>query len=202
MPTSRQLFESSGALKSGHFVFTTGLHSNQYVDKDLALSPSVSARIHGWNIAREFVGRDIEVVVSPAEGAIALGARVADALTDLENREILFGVLRKDSDSPYGFTFRSSGADWASGKKILVVEDVLTTGTSARNAVGAVRAAGAEVTGLAAFANREGITAQMLGVPELFILLDVPAQSWSAENCPLCFAGKPIDTILGHGSKK
>ncbi len=202
MPSSRELFDSSGALTHGHFIFTNGRHSDRYVDKDRALAPSVAARVHAWNIAHAFAGRGIEVVISPAEGAIALGARVADALTDLDGHEVFFAILKKDAESPHGFSFRSTGADWVAGKRALIVEDVLTTGGSARKAVGATRAVGAEVVALAAFANRESVTAGDLGVPELFTLLHIPTLSWPPERCPLCQAGVPITETLGHGKQK
>jgi orotate phosphoribosyltransferase len=80
-----------------------------------------------------------------------------------------------------------------------VVEDVLNTGGSVRQAVAAVRAAGGEVVAVAALCNRGGVTAADLGVPAVVALVELSLDSWDAPACPLCRDGVPIDTRIGKG---
>jgi len=81
-----------------------------------------------------------------------------------------------------------------------VVEDILTTGGSARTVVLAVERAGGSVAGGAALCHRGGVTADLLGAPELYCLASVPLESWAAEECPLCARGVPVNTRLGKGA--
>lgn len=86
------------------------------------------------------------------------------------------------------------------GKRVLVVEDVLTTGGSAREVIEAVRALDGEVVGLGVLCNRGGITAEDVGgVPELFALVNVKLDAWDEAECPLCAKGVPINTDVGKG---
>lgn len=88
------------------------------------------------------------------------------------------------------------------GKKVLVVEDILTTGGSVKKTVEAVRAIGGEVAGVAALCNRGGVTAEDIGdVPELFSLVNITLESWEASECPLCAQGVPINTSVGKGKE-
>ncbi|MEI6499047.1 MAG: phosphoribosyltransferase family protein [bacterium] len=99
------------------------------------------------------------------------------------------------------FVFKRGYGDLvAGGKKVLVVEDVLTTGSSVKKVVEAVRAIGGEVVGVAALCNRGAVTAKDIGdVPELFSLMNISMESWDASECPLCAAGVPINTTVGKG---
>jgi orotate phosphoribosyltransferase len=83
---------------------------------------------------------------------------------------------------------------------VLVVEDILTTGGSARLVVEAVAAAGGTVVGVGALCNRGGVSAQQIGAPVLFSLSTVPMESFAAEECPLCAAGVPVNTRVGKGA--
>lgn len=95
---------------------------------------------------------------------------------------------------------RGYGEIVADGKKVLVVEDVLTTGASVTKTVQAVRAIGGEVVAVAALCNRGKVTAEDIGnVPELFSLFDLPLKTYEANACPLCAAGVPVDTSAGKG---
>ena len=86
------------------------------------------------------------------------------------------------------------------GKKVLVVEDILTTGGSAKKVVEAVRACGGEVVGLGVLCNRDNVKAEDVGdVPELFALTNVQMESWPEKECPLCIEGVSINTEVGKG---
>jgi orotate phosphoribosyltransferase len=87
------------------------------------------------------------------------------------------------------------------GKRVLAVEDVLTTGKSLKQVVDLAQAHGGHVIGAGAICNRGGITAEELGSPFLRSVFDVPLLSWGAEDCPLCKDHVPVNTKLGHGAK-
>ncbi|MBI2343801.1 MAG: phosphoribosyltransferase [Deltaproteobacteria bacterium] len=86
-------------------------------------------------------------------------------------------------------------------RRVLVVEDVLTTGGSVRQVVDAVRRVGGIPVGVSALCNRGGVTIESLAVPTLHALLSLILESWPAQDCPLCRRGIPINTSLGKGGK-
>jgi orotate phosphoribosyltransferase len=87
------------------------------------------------------------------------------------------------------------------GRKVLIVEDVLTTGGSVRKVIELAKNLKAHVAGVGALCNRGGITQESLQVPLFFPLLTVDLASWSAEECPLCKKGVPINTQVGKGKE-
>ncbi len=97
------------------------------------------------------------------------------------------------------FIFKRGYGKLVKGKRVLVVEDILNTGGSADRVVKCVREAGGEVVGLGAICNRGGVSAEQLGVPKLFALLNVSLDAYEPEKCPLCKAGVPINEEVGHG---
>ena len=180
-------FRRTGALLEGHFVLTSGLHSAQYLQCALVLQHPSEAEAFGRAIAERFAGQRVETVVAPAIGGIIIGWEVARALgvrsiwTEREAGEM---TLRR------GFTVRP-------GEKILVVEDVITTGGSTRETIETLRAAGALVVGAASIIDRSGGRADV-GVPRVALAtLEVPAVAPDA--CPQCAAGVPA---VKPGSRK
>jgi orotate phosphoribosyltransferase len=176
----RALFRQSGALLEGHFRLSSGLHSNGYLQSALVLQyPDTAARLADalTEVAR---GWAPEAVVSPALGGVVIGHEMGRALgvrAMFVERQDARLLLRR------GFTI-------APGERILVVEDVVTTGLSTRETIETVRASGGEVVGAAALVNRSGGRAE-LGVP-LASLLDMDLPTWDAETCPLCAKGVPV----------
>jgi orotate phosphoribosyltransferase len=176
----RALFRQSGALLEGHFRLSSGLHSNGYLQSALVLQyPDTAARLADalTEVAR---GWAPEAVVSPALGGVIIGHEMGRALgvrAMFVERQDARLLLRR------GFTI-------APGERILVVEDVVTTGLSTRETIETVRASGGEVVGAAALVNRSGGRAE-LGVP-LASLLDMDLPTWDAETCPLCAKGVPV----------
>ena len=86
------------------------------------------------------------------------------------------------------------------GRRVLVVEDVLTTGGSAKKVVELARAAGGKVIGLGVLCNRGGVTPHDVGdVPQLFALTNIPLEVWMEGDCPLCKQGVPVNTDIGKG---
>jgi orotate phosphoribosyltransferase len=180
-------FRRTGALLEGHFVLTSGLHSTKYLQCALVLQYPAEAESFGRAIAERFRGQNVETVVAPAIGGIIIGWEVARALgvrsiwTEREEGRM---ILRR------GFTVRP-------GEKVLVVEDVITTGGSTRETIEAMRVAGALVVGAASIIDRSGGRSDV-GVPRVALAtLDVPALAPAA--CPQCEAGVPA---IKPGSRK
>jgi orotate phosphoribosyltransferase len=180
-------FRRTGALLEGHFILSSGLHSTNYLQCALVLQHPPEAEAFGRALAARFAGARIETVAAPAIGGIIIGWEVARALgvrsiwTEREGGRM---TLRR------GFAVRP-------GESVLVVEDVVTTGGSTREAIEALREAGARVVGAASIIDRSGGRADV-GVPrQSLATLDVPAHDPSA--CHLCAEGVPA---VKPGSRK
>lgn len=173
------LFESTGALLRGHFRLSSGLHSEVYLQCALILQHPTHAAELGARLAAAFRGAAVEAVIAPAIGGILVAHEVARALgvrglfTEREDGQMR---LRR------GFTLRA-------GERVLVVEDVITTGGSTREVIRAVEAAGGEVVGVGALVDRSGGKAEF-AVPRT-ALLSLPLPHYPPEACPLCREGLP-----------
>lgn len=166
-----------GALRSGHFLLSSGAHSPTYVEKARVLEePQVVAQL-AEEISTWYEG--IDTVASPAVGAISLGFAVAERLPA---RFVYAERVDERLAFRRGFTFRE-------GERALVVEDVITTGGSAAELVELLRAAGAELVGVAALIDRS-----MDDVPfQLRALARVEAEVFAPDACPLCDQGVPLE---------
>lgn len=103
-------------------------------------------------------------------------------------------ILRKP-----GFVVKRGYDKKISGKKVLVVEDVLTTGNSVRKVIKAVLKLGCEVVGVGAICNRGAVTLEDVGVSNLFSCVNIKMEAYEPDQCPECATGKPINLELGHG---
>lgn len=195
------LAEVNAIITGSHLVYTSGKHGTAYVNKD-AIYPHTHVTSHLCDtIAGHFVKRGIEVVVAPAVGGVILSQWIAFHLqrrnTTHEVDEVMGIYAEKEDD---GFAFHRGYDKLVTGKKVLVVEDVLTTGGSVKKVVEAVRAIGGKVIGVGAICNRGGVTAQDIGdVPELFSLVNIELKTWDEVDCPLCAQGVSINTEVGKG---
>ncbi len=180
-------FRRTGALLEGHFVLTSGLHSTQYLQCALVLQHPAEAETFGRAIAEQFRNTGVETVVAPAIGGIIIGWEVARAL----------GVRSIWTEREEGRMTLRRGFNVRPGERVLVVEDVITTGGSTRETCDALRAAGALVVGAASIIDRSGGRSDV-GVPRVALAtLEVPAVA--PADCPLCAAGVPA---VKPGSRK
>jgi orotate phosphoribosyltransferase len=192
-----------GALITGdHLVYTSGRHGSSYVNKD-ALYPHTAATSEVCaRIAERFAGAGVEVVAGPTVGGVIMAQWTAHHLSALTGREVL-AVYAEEEVGEGGDRrrlFRRGYDALVSGRRVLVVEDILTTGGSVRLVVEAVAAAGGAAVGVGALCNRGAVTAGAIGAPELYSLSEVPLESFAAEECPLCAAGVPVNTRVGKGA--
>ena len=176
-------FRRVGALLEGHFRLTSGLHSSGYLQCALVLQHPREAEALGEAIARQVTMLDVEAVLSPALGGIVIGHEVARAL----------GVRALFAERQDGALTLRRGFSFAPGERVLVVEDVVTTGGSTRETADVARRAGATVVGAASIIDRSGGLAaqQSLDVPYMALAtLSVP--TYDPQSCPLCAAGQPV----------
>lgn len=193
-----EMLENVGAFRKGHFVFTSGRHSDTYVNKD-ALYPYTreTSRICRA-FAEHFAARSIEAVVGPAIGAAILSQWTAYHLTGFSGYDVYSVYADKDGEG--GFVIRRGYDSVIKGKRTIVVEDLMTTGGSAKKVVEAARAAGADIAGVAVVCNRGGVVASDIGNPPEFIsLVNLHLESWEEKDCDLCAKGIPVNTEVGHG---
>jgi orotate phosphoribosyltransferase len=173
-----EFFKEKGALLEGHFVLSSGLHSPMYLQCALALQHPADAARFGEEIAGQFDGEAIDMVASPAIGGLVIGFAVAQAL----NVRFIW-TERQD-----GVMTLRRGFSVDHGERILVVEDVITTGGSTRECIAALEKEGATAIGAASIVDRSNGTADV-GVPRISLVsLDVP--SYASDACPLCALGE------------
>lgn len=181
-----------------HFVYKAGGHSDTYVNKDAIIAyPGDLAELCAF-IAVHFAPMGVEAVLAPATAGIALAQWTAHHLTALSagQVEVIAVYADKVADS---FAIRRGYDNLLRGRRTLVVEDVLTTGSSVRGVIDYADHCGAEIVGVGALVNRGGVTAAGIVVSELFALADIPLGVYRPDACPLCATGVPINTELGHG---
>ena len=175
-----EIFEKEGAVQKGHFLLTSGLHSDTYVQCAKVLMHPHLAESLADELARGFHPQEIDVVISPALGGIIIGYMVAMAM----RKRMLF------AERAEGVLALRRGQQLAGGERALVVEDVITTGGSVQELIALVGAAGASVVGLGALIERG--EDRDFGVSKN-VLLRLEASAWEAAECPLCREGVELE---------
>lgn len=174
------LFRKSGALHEGHFRLSSGLHSDCYLQSALVLQYPEFAGALGQALAARTQHLQPTVVLSPALGGIVIGQEVGRAL----------GVRAVFAERQDGALTLRRGFSLAPSDRVLVVEDVMTTGGSTRETAAVAEAIGAHVIGAATIIDRGG-DAGRLGLPlQALVRLEVP--TFPPESCPLCERGEAI----------
>ena len=194
------ILKKSGAILDGHFVLTSGKHASAYLNKD-ALYPHTQDTSDVCKMFAEKV-KDLEIdtVVGPALGGIILSTWTAHHLSKLKGKEV-FGVYTEKAPDG-GMQFTRGYDKFITDKKVLVVEDLTSTGGSAKKVVDAVKAINGTVAGVCVMVNRnpKEVTADYFGVP-FFPLGVFEVPSYEEADCPMCKAVIPINTEVGHGKK-
>jgi orotate phosphoribosyltransferase len=192
---AEELFRASGALREGHFLLKSGRHGDRYLEKFLVLQhPAITSELCGMWAAR-FRDRDgrpmVDVVAGPTTGGVVLAFETARQL----GVRSIFAEEVRDADGTQRREFRR-GFALAPGERVLLVDDILTTGGSLLAMLPPVESVGASVVGCAVLVDRSGGTASLASpltgaMHPLFALwvLDLPTFPAGAATCPLCAAG-------------
>lgn len=173
-----EVFQKTGGILKGHFMLTSGRHSDTYMQCAKLFVDTESSEKLCAALAEKLDGVDAEAVVSPAVGGILMGYEVARQLRvpnyfmERENGEM---TLRR------GFSI-------AEGTKVLVVEDVVTTGGSVKEVIAKLKAMGANPVAVASIVDRSAGAVEF-GLP-FYNLISMNVVSYEPENCPLCKEGK------------
>ena len=176
----RELLVKTGAILEGHFLLTSGLHSSLYVEKFQVLQyPEYTAKVCAA-LAEQFANENVELVIGPVTGGILLAHEVGKNLgtraifTERENGKM---TLRR------GFKIKP-------GERVLIVEDIVTTGGSVFEVLDVVRQHGGEPVGVGILVDRSGNNVDF-GIPAKALLhLTVP--TYRPDSCPLCAQGQEI----------
>jgi len=175
------VFEKAGALLEGHFELASGRHSARYLQCALVLQEPATAEVLCRALAEPWRDRGIDVVVGPATGGIILAHELARALG---TRSVF--MERKDGPMALRRGFRI-----AADEKVLIAEDVMTTGGSVAEIVEELERRQAESAGVACLVDRGGAERFAALGGRALLKLDIPTHD--PAECPLCAAGKPID---------
>jgi len=167
----------------GHFLLSSGLHSGDYLQCALYLAHPRRAARAGQLLAAAISAADLDpqTIVAPAMGGLIIGHETARTL-----------------DIPFVFTERTDGEmvlrrgfGLESGQRVVVVEDVVTTGRSTKEVISILEDLGAEVIGVVSVVDRSGVSQPFAPLPSR-ALLQVDFPTWPPEDCPLCRDGEPI----------
>ena len=177
----KELFVKTNAIMEGHFLLTSGLHSPMYVEKFNVLQHPVYTEQLCTALAEKFADQKIQTVVGPVTGGILLAHEVGKALgtraifTERENGKMAF----------------RRGFKLEKGERVLIVEDIVTTGGSVKEVIDVVKAQGAIPVAVGMLVDRSGGTANFAEVPYQ-ALLHLDVTTYPAESCPLCAAAVPM----------
>lgn len=176
----KDLFIKSGAILEGHFLLTSGNHSPLYLEKFQVLQHPEYTALMCKDLAELFAGDNVQLVVGPATGGILLAHEVGKNLgtraifTERENGKM---IMKR------GFAIQP-------GERVLIVEDIVTTGGSIHEVINIVKEQGGEIVGVAMLVDRSGGKAEFGAPKKALLTLEVP--TYAPDQCPLCKAGVEI----------
>lgn len=175
-----EILKEAGVLLEGHFQLTSGKHSNKYLQCAKIFKNAKYSEELCRDLAEKYADKEIDVVVGPAMGAVIMAYEVSRHLnvpnffTERENGEM---TLRR------GFQIEKD-------QKVLIVEDVVTTGGSVREVIDVVRNAGGEVVGVGSIVDRTGGKIDF-GVPYASVI-SMEVTAYEKDECPMCKNGEPV----------
>lgn len=171
-----------GAMKEGHFLLSSGRHGDRYIEKfALLMRPRDAAQVCAL-IAERFAGVGVETVAGPTTGGILMAFEIARQLG-------VRAVYAERADSGTGREFRR-GATFRPGERVLVVDDILTTGGSIRETLAALDPHGVQTVGVGVLVDRSGGRVDF-GAP-LFATYQTDIATYAPDDCPLCQQGLPL----------
>lgn len=182
-----EIFRETGVLMDGHFLLTSGRHSNQYMQcAKIMQYPKYTTEIVEM-LVDSHKDKEIDYVVSPAVGGIIIGYELA---RQLEVKNLFAERVDGEMTIRRGFTLPK-------GSKVLIGEDVITTGGSIKEVIKLVEDCGSEVVGIAVLVDRSNNSVDFGA--DLQTALTVEVKSWEEENCPICKEAK--EKLISPGSR-
>lgn len=176
-----RVLEETGAILTGHFLLSSGKHSDRYVEKFNLLRQPAETEIVCRGFVDRFGGDGVELVVGPTTGGILLAFEVARQM------RLPAAYAERASDGSLQREFRR-GTTFTPGTRVLVVDDILTTGGSVRETIAALEAQDVRIVGIGVLVDRSGGKVQFPPYP-LYPLVQMDVRAWEPEECPLCAAG-------------
>jgi orotate phosphoribosyltransferase len=184
-PLTLEDLSASGSHRRGHFRLSSGLHSADYLQMALHLAVPRRAR-HAGSLLADALRAVVEapdLVVSPAIGGLIIGHETASAL------DLPFLFAERDQDGVMGLR---RGFAVERGQRLVVVEDVITTGGSVREVIAAAELDGGRPVGVGSLVNRSGVANPFAPLP-FVTLVEVAFPTWQPDECPMCREGVPIE---------
>lgn len=173
------------AIRSGHFLYASGKHGDTYLEKfNLLRNPQATSKACEF-FADRFRDENIDVVVGPTTGGILLAFETARQLG------VASAYAERASDGSSGREIRR-GTTFAPGARVLVVDDILTTGGSVRETLAALEAHSVEVVAVGVLVDRSGGATTFGDIP-LVAIASQKFDAWDAASCPLCAQGIPLE---------
>jgi len=194
------LKKTEAVITESHIVGTSGRHMSIYVNKDYLLPhPAETSRVCQL-FAEKNKDLDVDLVASPVVAGAILGHEVAMHLSQIKGKEVLAAYADKTDEGP--LVFKRGYDELIKGKKVLIIEDTVATGLSVNKMIDVVNKFGGKIQAMSVIVNRvpKEINSESLGVP-FSALCEIPAETYDPADCPLCKAGVPINTKVGHGKK-
>lgn len=184
------VFKQTHALLEGHFLLSSGMHSPQYLQCALVLQdPKISGQLCGF-LAAQFKKANPDVVIAPALGGVIVAYEVARAL----------GIKGIFAERKEGKMCLKRGFLLSEKDKVLVVEDVITTGRSTREVIDIVKKRGAHIIGVGCIADRSKSLLRLGIEYKSLVKLDIP--TFNPDECPLCKENMPLVKPGSRGIKK
>ena len=181
------IFTETGVMLKGHFLLTSGRHSDTYMQCAHLFKYPKYAEMLAQDLVDQFAGQAVDLVVGPVIGGIILSYEVSR----------LLGVENMFVERENGAMTLRRGFAIQPGQKVLIVEDVVTTGGSVVETMDVVRAAGGEIVGVGVIVDRSAGKVDF-GVP-LHSVISMEVKSYPADECPVCETGLPL---VKPGSRK
>lgn len=187
-------------IENSHFVGTQGRHMPAYVNKDGLLLHAKYVSEVGKMFAEKNRNKKIEVVVAPAVAGVPFSQWTAYHLSKLNKREVLSVFTEKTPDNNQ--IFKRDYDKIVKNKRVLIVEDTTTIGSSVKKVINVVKKAGGKVVAVSVMINRDPkrVNSKSIGAPFSSLgIFETP--SYEAKDCPLCKKGITVNTKFGHGKK-
>jgi orotate phosphoribosyltransferase len=194
----KSLLSDPKVLKSGHFVLSSGDHSDTYFNKREILKDPLITRELAKVLSEKYFDDGIDVVVGIAIGAIPLGCAVAVELSKLQKRKVYSIWVEKEGNQ---FIFPQTWGGLLLGKKTLIIEDVVSTGSAVKKVIELVKNEGGLISGVGVILNRGSLTSNDFGKIRLEGIISYPISTYKPTACKLCKNGVAINTEVGHGKE-